>query len=201
MLKKILIGLLAVLAIFFAIVASRPETFEIKRSLDINASPEVVASQITNFHKWEAWSPWEKQDAAMKKTFDGPDDGVGAHYAWDSAKVGSGEMKVTDVKPGEKVGIDLHFTKPFETQNRVDFELVKSGDKTNVSWVMTGKNSFAGKAMSVFMDMDKMVGPDFEKGLAALKDASEKAQAAAVVPVAAPPPAEGDAAATDAGTP
>jgi hypothetical protein len=211
MLKKILLVLIALVAVFLAIVASRPATFEIKRSVDVNASPEVVSAQITSFKKWGAWSPWEKLDPAMKKTYDGPEDGVGAHYAWDSAKdVGAGEMKITDVKAGEKIGIDLHFTRPFEATNRVDFDLVKNGDQTGVTWTMSGKNSFGGKAMSLFMDMDKLIGDDFEKGLAALKDASEKAQADAAAAkkaaddaaAAAAPPAEGAAApANDAGTP
>lgn len=200
MLKKILLGLLAVIAVFLAIVASRPATYELKRSVDVAATPEVISAQITNFKKWEAWSPWEKKDSAMKKTYDGAAEGVDAHYAWNSEKVGSGEMKITDVKP-EKIGIDLHFTAPFESRSRVDFDLAKSGDKTSVTWTMSGKNDFSGKAASLFFDMEKNVGPDFESGLASLKEASEKAQAAVVV---APPPAEAPpeaVAATDAGTP
>lgn len=198
MLKKILLVVVALVVVFVGVVMTRPATFEIKRSLQMNASPEVVAAQITNFKKWDAWSPWDKLDPSMKKTYDGADDGVGAHYAWDStnSNVGAGEMKITDVKP-EKIGLDLHFMRPFEANNRIDFELAKTGEGTSVTWTMSGKNDFMGKAMSLFMNMDSMVGPDFEKGLASLKTASEAAQAAAA---AAPPPAD-PAAAIDAGTP
>lgn len=204
MLKKILGVFVLVIVIFLGVVASRPATFEIKRSLAINAAPDVVQAQITNFKTWNEWSPWEKLDPAMKKTYDGAPTGVGAHYAWDSANgdVGAGEMKITDVTP-ERVGIDLHFLRPFEAENHILFDLTKTGDATTVTWTMAGKNSFGGKAMSLFMDMDKLVGGDFDKGLASLKTVSEAAakKAADAAAAAAPPPTDAAPAGTDAGTP
>lgn len=208
MAKKILAVLAVLILGFVGLVASRPATFEIKRSLLINAPPDVVYAQVANFNAWQAWSPWDAMDPAMKRTYDGPASGVGAHYAWEgNDKVGKGEMKITDAKPGEHLGIDLHFIVPFEANNRTDFEFAKTGEGTTVTWLMSGKNNFGAKAATLFMDMDKMVGADFEKGLASMKTASEKAatdaaaaaKKAADDAAAAAPPA--DAAAGDAGTP
>jgi hypothetical protein len=206
MLKKILLGFLAVVVIFLAIVATRPATFEVKRSLQMSAPPDVVYAQVADFHAWKAWSPWAKLDPAQKETYEGPASGVGAKLHWEGNKdVGTGEMTITDAKPGEHLGLDLHFMVPFEAKNRTDFDFAKGGEGTMVTWTMSGKNDYFGKAMSLFMDMDKMVGPDFEKGLIGMKDVSEKvaaelvaAKKAAEAAAAAPAP---EAAPGDAGTP
>lgn len=209
MAKKILGVLAALIAVFVIVVATRPATFEIKRSLLINAPPDVVFAQVNDFKAWPAWSPWEKQDPAMKRTHGDIPAGVGATYSWVSDKVGSGNMKITDSKPAEHIGLDLEFTEPWAAKNRTDFDFARTGEGTTVSWVMSGTNNFGLKAMSLFKDMDSMVGPDFEKGLAAMKTVAEeaakkaaaeaKAAADAAAPAAAAPPA--DAAAVDAGTP
>jgi Polyketide cyclase / dehydrase and lipid transport len=194
MLKKIGLGLLALVAVLIAVIASRPSTFEIKRSLLINASPEVVFAQVNDFKSWATWSPWDHMDPSMKKTYSGAETGVGAHYAWVGNKdVGEGSMTITDSKPSEHIGLDLEFVTPM------------AGDGTTVTWTMSGKNNFMGKAFSLVMDMEKMVGPSFEKGLAAMKTASETAAADAAKKAADDAAAAAAAAVptetTDAGTP
>jgi Polyketide cyclase / dehydrase and lipid transport len=206
MFKKLLAVVVVVLLGLVGFIASRPATFEIKRSLVINAPPDVVYAQVASFKSWAAWSPWDAMDPSMKRSYTGAESGVGAQYAWEgNDKVGTGEMKITDAKPGEHLGLDLHFITPFEANNRTDFDFEKTGEGTTVTWLMSGKNNFGAKAATLFMDMDKMVGRDFEKGLAAMKTAAEKAatdaaaakKAAEAAAVAAPP---ADAAG-DAGTP
>ncbi|HEV8269019.1 MAG TPA: SRPBCC family protein, partial [Thermoanaerobaculia bacterium] len=131
----------------------------------------------TDFHKWEAWSPWEKIDPTMKRDIGGAPSGKGAVYAWEGkGKAGAGRMEITDVSPS-KVSIKLDFLKPMKSSNTVDFTLRPQNDPapaTNVTWEMNGPMLFAGKVMSLFFDMDKMVGKDFEAGLANLKAAAEK---------------------------
>ena len=202
MLKKILGAIAAVVVVFAVVVASRPDTFELKRSLVINAPPDVVFAQLNDFHAWSNWSPWEKIDADLKRTYGDVPAGVGATYQWAGEKTGEGNMKITDSKPGEHVGLDLNFTKPFASNNRTDFDLVKSGEGTTVTWAMSGKNDFMSKAMGLFKSTDAMVGPDFEKGLANMKTAAEadfaKRTADAKAAAAQPPT---DAAPADVGTP
>lgn len=212
MAKKIAGAVVAVIAVFVIVVATRPATFEIKRSLLINAPPEVVYDHVDDFTSWNAWSPWDKMDPAMKRTLNEVPSGVGAGYHWVGNKdVGEGSMKITEARPPEHLGIDLNFIAPFEAHNRTNFDFVKTGEGTTVTWAMSGPNNFMSKAMSLFMDMDKMVGPDFEKGLASLKALSETeaaaraaaAKAAAEAAMAAPPadaPADGGVD-VDAGTP
>ncbi len=203
MIKKILIGLVVVIAVFFIVVATRPSEWSLERSTNINAPPGVVFEHINDFHEWSGWSPWDKIDADLKRTYTGPDTGVGATYHWEGKDTGEGEMKITASKPAEHVGISLSFIKPFAAQNVVDFNLVKEGEGTKVTWKMVGQNNFMSKAFSLFVDMDKMVGGDFEKGLADLKkhaeaDAKQALDEAAAAAAAAVVP-EVDA--TDAGTP
>ena len=200
MLKKVGLGLLALVAVLGAVIASRPATFELKRSLLINASPEFVFAQVNDFKAWAAWSPWDRMDPAMKKTYSGAETGVGAHYAWVGNKdVGEGSMTITDSKPVEHIGLDLEFITPFPAKNRTDFDFAQTGDGTTVTWTMSGKNDFMGKAASLVMDLEKKVGPDFEKGLAAMKTASETAAADAAKKAA--DAAAAASATEDAGTP
>ena len=175
MLKKIGAGVAVVVVAFVALIATRPSTFHIERSATVNAPAAVVFARVNSFSSWDEWSPWSKLDPAMNKTLTGPKDGVGAHYAWESAdnKVGSGEMTITAVVPNEKVVMDLHFMKPFEAKNVTAFSTKPADAPTTVTWSMDGENDFMAKAMSLVMDMDKMVGPDFEKGLASLKALAE----------------------------
>ncbi len=210
MFKKILIGLVVVVVLFLGFVATRPSEFTLARSTTIAAPPDVVFAHINDFHEWNEWSPWDNVEGDdLKRTFTGPNSGVGATYHWEGKMTGEGEMKITDSKPGEHVGIQLTFIKPFAAENTVDFELAKEGEGTKATWKMAGKNNFMSKLFGVFMSMDEMVGKDFDKGLADLKKHSEadakKAaeEAAAAAKKAADEAAAAAAAAeaTDAGTP
>jgi uncharacterized protein YndB with AHSA1/START domain len=203
--KKALIGLVVLILGFVAFVATRASSFHIERSTEIAAAPDVPFSMVNDLHQWSAWSPWEKLDPAMKRSFDGPAAGNGSSYSWiGNDKVGEGKMTITDVTPPEKIAIKLEFIKPWTATNQVTFTFAGAGDKTKVAWAMDGHNDFMGKAFGLFMNMDQVVGKDFEAGLAQLKTASEaeaekrraeaqKAQAQAAEPPepeAAPTPAK-----------
>jgi len=174
MVKKILVGLAVVIAIFLGVVAFQPSDFKVTRSAVIEASPAKVFPYVNNFSKWGAWSPWEKIDPAMKRTFEGPKAGVGAMYSWEGNKeVGSGKMTITESKASESVKIKLEFFKPMEGTNPTEFTFQPEGKGTKVTWTMTGTNNFISKAFCMFMDMDKMVGGQFDTGLANMKAAAE----------------------------
>jgi uncharacterized protein YndB with AHSA1/START domain len=171
------IGLVVVLAIAVILILAltKPSTFRVERSVTINASPEKVAALINDFHQWDAWSPWAKLDPAMKTTYSGSPSGPGAVYEWEgNSKVGKGRMEILSVEPA-KTSIKLDFLKPFEGHNITDFVLTPQGSATRVDWIMNGPmDLFPGKLMSVFTTMDKMIGPDFDKGLAELKATAER---------------------------
>ena len=169
----ILIGLLVLGVLIFA--ATKPDTFRVQRSASIKAPPERIFALINDFNAWPTWSPWEKKDPAMKRTLGATATGKGATYAWEGNKeVGQGRMEITEAVPSSKVVLKLDFLKPFEAHNTVDFTLEPKGDSTNVVWAMQGPTPYFVKIVHVFMDMDKMVGKDFEAGLANLKAAAEK---------------------------
>jgi hypothetical protein len=179
MLKKILLGFLAVLVVlvggFAVVVALQPSTYRVVRSTTISAAPADVFAQVNDFHNWEAWSPWAKLDPAAKNTFEGPSSGTGAGFAWSgNDKVGEGRMTILESRPNELVRIKLEFIKPFESACTTEFTLKPQGDQTEVTWSMAGENGFVGKAFCLFMDMDKTVGGDFEKGLAQMKAIAER---------------------------
>ncbi len=183
MLKKILGIVAALIAILLAVIASRPEAFRIERKTTINAPADIVFAQINDFHKWAAWSPWEKLDTSMKKTYSGPESGKDAKYEWvGNDKVGSGAMTITDSAAPKTVGIKLEFKTPWEATNQTTFTVSPAGAGSEVSWVMEGKNNFGAKAFGLFMNMDQLVGADFEKGLAEMKTVAE-AEAAKVAEV------------------
>jgi hypothetical protein len=172
--KKVLLALLILVVGFCGFVATRPNTFHVERSASMAAPPEVVYAQVADFHNWSAWSPWEKLDPNMQRTIAGPESGKGATYAWAGNKdAGEGRMTITDAEPGSEVEIQLDFIKPFASSNRAGFKFTPEGSGTNVKWTMDGNHNFLSKAMCVFMDMDQMVGKDFEAGLATLKTVSE----------------------------
>jgi len=178
MFKKIVIGLVVIVAVILALAATKPSTFHVERSTSIAAPPEKVMEYITDFHKWGAWSPWEKLDPALNRTFSGPPSGKGAIYEWSgNSSVGSGRMEITSAEPGRTV-IDLLFKAPMESRNVATFALSQSDAKgdanTNVVWSMDGPMPFMSKVMSVFVSMDSLIGKDFETGLANLKAAAEK---------------------------
>ena len=176
MLKKILLGIAVVVVLFVIIVALQPAEFHVARSATFAAPAEVVFAQVNDFHKWEAWSPWEKIDPNIKKEFSGAAAGTGAVYSWaGNNDVGEGRMTITDSRPGDLIKIKLEFVKPFTATNATDFIFTPQGNQTNVKWTMSGENNFVAKAFSMFMNMDKMIGSDFEKGLAQMKTVSEAA--------------------------
>ena len=171
----IVVSVLVVAVIAVVVLASmKPDEFRIERSATINASPEKVLPLVNDFHNWPGWSPWEKLDPNLQRTFDGPASGKGAIYAWNgNDKVGQGRMEILESAPTQ-LDIKLDFIKPFASSNRTEFVLHPQGDATVVTWTMTGPSQFITKLMGVFFSMDKMVGKDFEKGLAQLKAAAEK---------------------------
>lgn len=170
MIKKILIALAATLVGFAVFVATRPADFRITRSAKISAPADVIFTHVNELKKWPAWSPWAKMDPQMKVTYSGPEAGVGASYSWvGNNDVGEGSMTITESKPAELVRFNLRFLKPMEATNVTDFTFTPAGDQTLVTWSMTGTNGFMGKAFSLIMNVDKLVGADFEKGLANLE--------------------------------
>ena len=174
MLKKILILLVVLLGALFSLIVTRPESYRISRSTTIAAPPSEVFALINDFHNWDAWSPWAELDPAMKKNYEGSATGVAAGYYWvGNDKVGEGRMTITESQSNEKVGIKLDFIKPFTATNQTDFVLKPDGSGTSVNWVMNGHNDLMGKAASLFMDMEKEIGGDFEKGLAKMKAKAE----------------------------
>ncbi|MCC2658405.1 MAG: polyketide cyclase [Panacagrimonas sp.] len=172
LLLVVVIAVLGVLALAYA----QPDEFRVERSARIKAAPGKVYDLIADLHRWSAWSPWEKKDPAMQRSFTGAEHGVGAQYAWDGNKnVGQGSMLITEAAPSSRVAIDLDFVKPFEGHNKVVFTLSPDGDSTVVNWAMAGPMPFISKLICLFVNMDRMIGKDFETGLANLKAAAESA--------------------------
>jgi len=186
MFKKILVVLIAFLLAFAGFISTQPDDFRITRSAVIAAPAEAVFAHVNNLHAWEAWSPWAKLDPNATSTFEGAKSGVNAKMHWDgNAEVGKGSMTIIENRPGEFIKFQLDFLKPMEGHHTAEFLFKKQEDgSTEVSWTMYGKNNFIGKAMGLVMDCDTLIGEQFEKGLASLKDVAEK-QAAAAVPVVA----------------
>ena len=170
MLKWILAAVAAVVVIFLAVVALQPSDFRIERSATMAAPAPAVFAQVNDLRRWQAWSPWEKIDPQLKRTYEGPQAGTGAAYAWAGNKdVGEGRMTITDSRPGEVVRIKLEFFKPFAATNTAEFTFRPEGNRTVVTWTMSGTNNFIAKAMSLFINCDKMVGGQFEQGLANMR--------------------------------
>jgi uncharacterized protein YndB with AHSA1/START domain len=179
MLKTIVIVVLVLLVLaavaVLVLAANKPDTFRVQRATSIKAPPEKIFALINDLHGWGAWSPYEKKDPAMKRTFSGAPSGKGAVYEWDGDKnVGQGRMEITDTSAPNKIVIKLDFIRPFEGHNVVTFSMEPRGDATNVTWDMQGPAPFMAKVMHVFINMDRMVGTDFEIGLANLKAVAEK---------------------------
>jgi hypothetical protein len=175
MFKRILIGLVVVVGAVLIYASTRPNTYHVERATKIDAPATVVFSQLEDFKAWGAWSPWEKLDPNMKKTYDGPPKGIGASYAWEgNNKVGAGKMTIKDAKAPTSISYELQFIKPFNAVAATTFTLAPEGDKaTRATWAMDGQNTFIGKVFGLFMNMDKAIGADFERGLAGLKTVSE----------------------------
>ena len=174
MLKIILISLAAIVVVFLIVVALQPANFRVARSISIAAPPAIVFRHVNDLHLWQAWSPWAKLDPNAKMTYEGPEAGIGSKYDWTgNNQVGEGAMTITDSRPSELVQFKLEFKKPFQATNTADFTFKPEGDQTQVTWGMSGTNNFMFKAFSLFMNCDKMVGPQFEKGLTDLKAVAE----------------------------
>ncbi len=173
----IVLGLLVLAVVIILVIAlTKPDAFRIQRTGTMSASPEKVFPLINDFHNWPAWSPWEKLDPELKRTHSGASSGKGAIYEWEgNKKVGQGRMEITESVPSSRIIIKLDFIKPFSANNTTEFALEGQGGSTNVSWTMIGKQPFMFKVMSIFMSMDKMIGKDFEAGLANMKANAEKA--------------------------
>jgi carbon monoxide dehydrogenase subunit G len=170
-----LIVILLLVAVVLILAAMRPDQFRIERSATIRAPAERIFPFIDDFHRWQAWSPYEKKDPAMQRTFDGPPSGVGAIYAWNGNKdIGSGRMEIGQSTPSSRVFLKLEFFTPFKASNTAEFVLTPEGDATRVSWAMQGRSPFMSKLMGLVFNFDKMVGKDFEQGLANLRALAEQ---------------------------
>ncbi|MEO8427589.1 MAG: SRPBCC family protein [Verrucomicrobiota bacterium] len=174
MLKIILIALPVIVVVFLIIVALRPSEFRVTRAARVSAPPAAVFAHVNDLHKWEAWSPWAKMDPAAKSTFAGSPAGPGASMAWaGNNKVGEGSMTITESRPNELIRFRLDFLKPFKASNTAEFTFKPEGKQTAVTWSVTGRNNFMFKAVGLFMNCDKMLGGQFEQGLANLKSVTE----------------------------
>jgi hypothetical protein len=181
MLINIVLGLAILVVVLVVIIAARPSDFRCARSGAISASREVVFEQVNDLHKWEAWSPWAKLDPKAKSTYTGPAAGVGAAFSWSgNNRVGEGKMTITESRSGELVRFRLEFLRPMKATNIAEFTFQSDRGQTNVTWTMTGKNNFVGKAFGLVVNCDKMIGGQFEKGLADMKIAAEAAARARV---------------------
>lgn len=175
MLKYILGGIVAIVAVFAAVVAFQPTDFRVERTAQINAPASAVFAQVNDFRGWSAWSPFER-DPAMKRSFEGPPSGVGTSYAWSgNDEVGEGRATIVESRPNELVRIKLEFVRPFAATNIAEFTFKPASNSTAVTWAMTGERNFIAKAMCLVFDGEKMVGGEFEKGLAQLNAVMQKA--------------------------
>ncbi len=175
MFKIIALVAVVLLAVLLIYAATKPDTFHVQRSTSIKAPPEKMFPLINDFHSSGSWSPYEKKDPAMKRTYSGAASGKGAVYEFDGNKeVGKGRLEITESSPPSKVAIRLDMFKPFEAHNIVEFTLEAKGDATDVTWAMNGHYPYIAKVMSMFFNMDRMIGKDFEQGLANLKAIAEK---------------------------
>lgn len=169
MLRKIVLALVALVVLAVAFVASRPDHFEVQRSANIEAPPAAVHALVNDFRSWSGWSPWEKLDPSMKKTYSGSGSGTGAVYEWSgNESVGEGRMTIVESVPPERVSIRLEFLKPVPSTADTRFEIAPRGAGSTVTWSMVGHNDFLGKLAGLFIDFESMIGRSYEEGLAAL---------------------------------
>jgi uncharacterized protein YndB with AHSA1/START domain len=176
MFKKILLAFLIAVGIVLVLILMQPATYTVSRSTTIAAPPATVFAAVNDFHNWQAWSPWAKIDPAMTQTYVGPSSGVGAEYRWSgNAQAGEGRMMIRESVPDERVVVQLAFTRPYVSSSVVSLGIRPEGAGSVVTWGMTGENNFALKAIALFSSMDKLVGADFERGLAQLKAVAESA--------------------------
>lgn len=174
MLPYILAGIAALILILVVVVSMQPAAFRIERSMTMAAPPAAAFALVNDFHEWRAWSPWENVDPNLQRTYEGPTAGVGASYSWKGNKqAGQGRMTITESRPSEFIQLRLDFLKPFKVTNTVEFAFAPEGSGSHVVWKMTGTKGFAFKLFGLLVNIDKMVGGDFEKGLTTMKGAVE----------------------------
>ncbi len=177
MLEIVAIAVVAVVVLIAGLLgfaATRPDTFRVQRTTTIKAPPEKIFALVNDLHSHGLWSPWEKKDPAMKRTYSGAASGEGAVYEWDGNKnIGKGRMEIAEASPPSKVTFKMHFIKPFEAYNIAEFTLDARGDSTSVTWTIYGPSPYLSKVMSLFCSMDSMIGREFEAGLANLKTITE----------------------------
>ncbi len=174
MFKSILIVIALAIVGLLIFAATRPDDFRVQRSIHVDAPPEKIAPLLDNLHRFSDWSPYEKRDPAMKRSYSGPESGKGAAYAWEGNKeVGAGRMEILE-SSSSSVRMQLDFLKPFEAHNTAEFTMAPASGGTDVTWAMAGPSPFVSKLMGVFFNMDKMIGTDFETGLASLKTIAER---------------------------
>src|SRR6185369_7761670 len=175
MFKKILLVIVLLVVVVLILAAFKPGNFSVQRTATIQAPPEKIFPFINDYHNWPQWSPWEKLDPNMKRTLSGPSSGQGSVYEWDgNSKAGKGRMEIIESIPSSKVALKLDFIKPMEGHDAVQFTLQPNGNSTNVTWEMSGPLTYPGKVMTVFVSMDKLIGSDFEAGLATMKAVAEQ---------------------------
>ena len=173
--KMIALVLVVLVLALLAFAASRPDNFRVERTTTVNAPPEKIFALLNDFRHWPAWSPWEKLDAAMSRSYSGPGSGEGAVYAWSgSGEVGAGRMRIIESTAPTRLVIQLDFTRPFSARHLAEFTIEARGGVTQLSWAMHGRSPLLSKLMQIFISMDRMVGKDFETGLANLKAEAEK---------------------------
>ena len=163
------------IAIVLVVAATKPRTLRVQRAITVRAPPQPIFDLINDFQKWRSWSPYEDRDPALKRTYSGAASGKGAVYAWEGNRnVGSGRMEILDAPAPSKIVIKLDFITPFEGHNIAEFTMLPQGDATSVTWLMQGPAPLMSRVMQVFLNMDNMIGKDFETGLANLKRLTEK---------------------------
>lgn len=164
----------ALLSVAVVVIARQPSEYRVERTAEISAPPEAVFAHVNELRKWDGWSPWAKLDPQVKNTFEGPTAGNGAIFKWSgNDKVGEGKLSILESRPHELIHMRLEFIRPFADTSETDFAFEPRGEKTTVTWSMAGKKDFMGKAVCMFMDMDKCLGGSFEEGLANLKGVVE----------------------------
>ena len=176
-LTYIVVGLLAVVALLAIVVALQPSDFRVERTATMSAAPATIFAEVNDLHKWQAWSPWERIDPELKRTYEGPPEGVGAVYSWVGNKnVGTGRMTIVESRPHEFIRIKLEFFKPFAGTSTAEFAFRSLSERTTVTWSMFGPKNFVAKALHLGINMNKMIGGQFDQGLANLKTVVESAR-------------------------
>ena len=171
---KLLVGVVAIVVVLVIVIAVQPSEFHVARTVSVAAPAPVVFAQVNDFHKWSAWSPWAKMDPAMKQAYEGAPSGTGAVYTWvGNHDVGEGRMTITESRPSDLIRIKLEFFKPFAGVSTAEFTFKPDGQQTLVAWSMTGRATFVTKAVQLFLNVDKMIGDNFESGLARIKSLAE----------------------------